>query len=256
MPQGVEIDGDDHIAADLDLVGRVTALEATSVVAGYGELEILHGVSLRVDEGELVAIIGPNGSGKSTLLKTIFGLVPLHSGTVRAAGTDISGLAAETIASRGVSYVPQNDNVFPSMSIHENLLIGGYLTRGSLADRLARVYALFPDLAGRQKARARDLSGGQRQMLAMARALMLDPKVLLLDEPSAGLSPKLVDVLARKIMEINASGTAILLVEQSTQMALTLSSRAYVLATGKNVLEGQSKDILENKEIGTLYLGR
>jgi ABC-type branched-subunit amino acid transport system ATPase component len=142
------------------------------------------------------------------------------------------------------------------MSIHENLLIGGYLTRNALDERLARMYALFPDLASRQKARARELSGGQRQMLAMARALMLDPKVLLLDEPSAGLSPKLVDVLAAKIVEINAAGTAILLVEQSTQMALTLSSRAYVLATGMNVLEGQSRDILENKEIGTLYLGR
>jgi ABC-type branched-subunit amino acid transport system ATPase component len=231
-------------------------LEASSVVAGYREQEILHGVSIHIADGEMVAIIGPNGSGKSTLLKAIIGLVRVTAGTIRLMGEEITNAAPEDIVERGLAYCPQTDNVFPSLSVNENLRVGGFLRRSQLRERLDHVYSTFPDLAERRGRRAGHLSGGQRQMLAMARALMLDPKIMLLDEPSAGLSPKLVDDLFERIAEINRGGTAILLVEQSAQMALTFSSRAYVLAMGKNAIEADAKTLLQDPEIGKLYLGR
>jgi ABC-type branched-subunit amino acid transport system ATPase component len=234
----------------------VTAiLEARGVVAGYGEVEILHGVTLTVGEGEAVAVIGPNGAGKSTLLKAIFGLVSVRGGSVQLMGQEITNAAPDRIVQSGMSYVPQTENVFPSLTINENLEMGAFVRRDGLRDRLERVYGLFPDIASRRGERAGRLSGGQRQMLALARALMLDPKVLLLDEPSASLSPKMVDSIFEKIGEINRGGTAILLVEQNAKEALTFSSRAYVLAMGENRFEGEAKSILDNEEVGKLYLG-
>ena len=230
-------------------------LEATSIVAGYGDVEILHGVSISIGQGEMVAIIGPNGAGKSTLLKAMFGLIPTSSGRVQLNGTDITNQPPDRIVERGMSYVPQTENVFPSLSINENLEMGGFTRRDGLSDRLERVYTLFPDLAHRRGDLGGKLSGGQRQMLALARALMLDPNVLLLDEPSASLSPKMVESLFEKIGEINSSGTAILLVEQNAKEALSLSNRAYVLATGENRMDGDAKGMLESEDVAKLYLG-
>ncbi len=230
-------------------------LRVQDVVAGYGEVEILHGVSIAVSEAEIVAVIGPNGAGKSTLLKAIFGLVPVRGGRVDLAGQDVTNMAPDRIVQSGMSYVPQTENVFPSLTINENLEMGAYVRRDGLRDRLERVYDLFPDIAPRRGERAGRLSGGQRQMLALARALMLDPKILLLDEPSASLSPKMVDSIFEKIGEINRGGTAILLVEQNAKEALSFASRAYVLATGENRFEGEAKSMLDNEEVGKLYLG-
>ncbi len=230
-------------------------LQSQGVVAGYGEVEILHGVSITVGEGEIVAVIGPNGAGKSTLLKAIFGLVPISGGSVRLMDRDVTNVAPDRIVQIGMSYVPQTENVFPSLTINENLEMGAFVRRDGLRDRLERVYDLFPDIASRRGERAGRLSGGQRQMLALARALMLDPRVLLLDEPSASLSPKMVDSIFEKIAEINRGGTAILLVEQNAKEALTFSSRAYVLAMGENRFEGEAKNMLDNEEVAKLYLG-
>jgi ABC-type branched-subunit amino acid transport system ATPase component len=230
-------------------------LQAEGVVAGYGEVEILHGVSIVLNEGEIVAVIGPNGAGKSTLLKAVFGLLSVRSGRVRLSDREVTNLSPDRIVQTGMSYVPQVDNVFPSLTINENLEMGAFVRRDGLRERLERVYGLFPDIAGRRGERAGRLSGGQRQMLALARALMLDPKVLLLDEPSASLSPIMVESIFEKIGEINRSGTAILLVEQNAKEALSFSSRAYVLAMGENRIEGEAASLLDNEEVGKLYLG-
>jgi ABC-type branched-subunit amino acid transport system ATPase component len=234
----------------------VTAiLQAESLFAGYGEVEILHGVSVTVNEGEIVAVIGPNGAGKSTLLKAVFGLVPVSRGTVTLLGTDVTNQSPDRIVLVGMSFVPQTENVFPTLTIHENLEMGAFVRQNGSRERVERVYSLFPDIAGRRGERAGKLSGGQRQMLALARALMLDPKILLLDEPSASLSPKMVDSIFEKITDINAQGTAILLVEQNAREALSFSKRAYVLATGENRFEGDAKTLLADEEVGKLYLG-
>ncbi|TET98369.1 MAG: ABC transporter ATP-binding protein, partial [Dehalococcoidia bacterium] len=198
-------------------------LQAEGVVAGYGEVEILHGVSLVLNEAEIVAVIGPNGAGKSTLLKAVFGLLSVRSGRVQLLGREVTNLSPDRMVQTGMSYVPQVDNVFPSLTINENLEMGAFVRRDGLRERLERVYGLFPDIAGRRGERAGRLSGGERQMLALARALMLDPKVLLLDEPSASLSPIMVDSIFERIGEINRSGTAILLVEQNAKEALSFS---------------------------------
>jgi ABC-type branched-subunit amino acid transport system ATPase component len=192
-------------------------LEASEVVSGYGEVEILHGVSLRLGRGEIVAIIGPNGAGKSTLMKALFGLLKVKSGTVHMDGEEVTGASPERIVRKGMCYVPQSENVFPSLSIQENLEMGAFTRRDGYRERINEVYGLFPDLAQRPQLRAGKLSGGQRQMLALARALMLDPKVLLLDEPTASLSPKMVGDIFNKISNINQTGVAILIVEQNAK---------------------------------------
>ncbi len=230
-------------------------LEVADLVAGYGEVEILHGVSLRLGQGEVVTVIGPNGAGKSTLIKAIVGLVRPRAGRVRFLGEDVTGLAPERLVARGIAYVPQADNVFPSLTVQENLEMGAYLLQGRLRERLERVYQLFPDLAARPHERAGRLSGGQRQMLALARALMVDPVVLLLDEPSAGLSPKMVELVFAKVREINAGGTSILMVEQNAKEALKLSHRGYVLSMGYNRLEGRATELLDSEEVARVYLG-
>jgi ABC-type branched-subunit amino acid transport system ATPase component len=230
-------------------------LEARDIVAGYGEVDILHGVSISVQHGEMVAVIGPNGAGKSTLLKAIFGLLPLRGGSVLVDAADVTGQDPDQLVRRGLGYVPQVENVFPSLTIQENLEMGAYVRRDGIGERLEEVYGLFPNLAGRRIDNAGKLSGGQRQMLALARALMLDPSVLLLDEPSAGLSPKMVHAIFERIRAINQSGTAILLVEQNAREALSVCQRGYVLAMGTNRLEGEAKGLLDNEEVGRLYLG-
>jgi neutral amino acid transport system ATP-binding protein len=234
---------------------RDSALVATDVTSGYGEVQILRGVSIQVHAGEIVSIIGPNGAGKSTLLKAIFGLLPVRRGHVFLDGEEVTGLAPEQMVRKGVGYVPQTSNVFPSLTVRENLEMGGFTRENGAEDRIARVLDLFPILAPRLKERAGRLSGGQRQTLAIARALMLDPTVLLLDEPSASLSPQMVEVVFQKIVEINAHGTAVVLVEQNARQALSISHRGYVMAAGENRFEGAAPTLLESDEVRRLYLG-
>ncbi len=230
-------------------------LEVTEVVAGYGETEILHGASLAVEQGEIVTIIGANGSGKSTLLKAILGLVEIRSGHITFQGEDISGVAPEAIVRRGLSYVPQSDNIFPSLSVQENLEMGAFVRADDYKHRIREMYSLFPDLVDKSKVRAGSLSGGQRKMLALARALMLDPVLLLLDEPSAGLAMALVTMVFDKILEINGTGVAVVLVEQNAYRALELSSRGYVMAAGYIVLEDLGENLLKDPDVSRLYFG-
>jgi ABC-type branched-subunit amino acid transport system ATPase component len=230
-------------------------LDLSRVTAGYGEMIILHDVCVRVESGEAITLIGPNGAGKSTLLKTIFGVLTPTGGRILFEGRDITGLKPPALVRRGMSYVPQVDNVFPSLTVQENLDMGAFVRRDSVAERLEEVYALFPALRLKRKQRVGGLSGGERQMVAMARALMLDPRLLLLDEPSAGLSPRLVGLVFEKMAEINRSGVALLIVEQNARQALRLSHRGYVLAAGRARLEGKGDELLRDAEIGRLYLG-
>jgi ABC-type branched-subunit amino acid transport system ATPase component len=233
----------------------VTVLEADGVVTGYGEVDILHGVSIMVDKGEIVAVIGPNGAGKSTLMKAIFGLLKVKKGKLLLDGADVTNLAPQHMARRGVCYVPQSENVFPTLTIQENLEMGAFIRKDGHKRRLDEVYQLFPALAERPRLRAGKLSGGQRQMLALARALMLDPHLLLLDEPTASLSPLMVTDILAKIRDINHTGVAILIVEQNAREALNLCHRGYVLVMGRNALEGTGESLLESEDVGRLYLG-
>lgn len=233
----------------------MTVLEAREVVSGYGEVEILHGVSIKVEEGEIVTIIGPNGAGKSTLLKTIFGLLPCKRGAVFFHGENVTGHSPQALVRKGISYVPQSDNVFPSLTVQENLEMGAFIRRDNYRAKIEEVLALFPDVVERRHTRAGKLSGGQRQMLALGRALMLEPRVLLLDEPSASLAPNMVQLVFAKIQDINRSGVSIVMVEQNARESLKLSHQGYVLAMGQNRLEGSGASLLESEEVGRLYLG-
>jgi ABC-type branched-subunit amino acid transport system ATPase component len=227
------------------------------MVAGYGETQILHGVGVYVNEGEIVSVIGPNGSGKSTLLKAIVGLIKVRKGSVRLLEREVTNQPPEQIIRQSLSYVPQAENIFPSLTIRENLDIGAYTRhRDKNEGRLQSVFELFPVLAARSRTRAGVLSSGQRQMLAIARALMVDPKVMLLDEPTAALSPKFRGAVFEKIEAIGRAGTAILLVEQNARQSLLVSSRAYVLGMGRNQLDGDAQTLLNNEEVARVYLGR
>jgi neutral amino acid transport system ATP-binding protein len=230
-------------------------LEADGIVSGYGEVDILHGVSLMVDEGEIVSVIGPNGAGKSTLLKSVFGLLKLRKGKLLLDGNEATGLQPQKMVRKGVSYVPQSENVFPSLTILENLEMGAFIGGNNFKQRLEEVYDLFPILAERPHAKAGKLSGGQRQMLALARALMLQPRLLLLDEPTASLSPRMVGDILTKIRDINEKGVAILIVEQNAREALNLCHRGYVLVMGRNAMEDTGQNLLNSEEVGRLYLG-
>jgi ABC-type branched-subunit amino acid transport system ATPase component len=233
----------------------VSLLSVEGVTAGYEQMEILHDVSIEVRPGEIVTLIGPNGAGKSTLMKTIFGLLKPRRGSIRLEGRDITGLAPSALVSRGLSYVPQVDNVFPSLTVEENLEMGAVIRRDDFRGRLEDVLGLFPALVPKRRLKVGGLSGGERQMVAMGRALMLDPCLLLLDEPSAGLAPVLVDTVFEKIEALNRNGLAILLVEQSAREALRRSHRGYVLAGGQVRLEGPGPALLEDAEVARLYLG-
>ncbi|MFB6108759.1 MAG: ABC transporter ATP-binding protein [Haloplanus sp.] len=223
--------------------------------AGYGDLQILDGVDMTVADREYVTIVGPNGAGKSTVMKSVFGLTSHMGGTVTFDGADITGREPEDIIHEGIGYVPQTDNVFPTLSVEENLEMGAYVLDSVPEDRLAEVFERFPILDERRTQKAGTMSGGQRQMLAMGRALMLDPKLLLLDEPSAGLAPDLVDEMFDKIDEINDDGTAILMVEQNAKEALRRCDRGYVLANGRNRYEDEGSVLLNDPEVRQEFLG-
>ena len=231
-------------------------LQASNVTAGYlPGIDILTGCELTLHEGELVGIIGPNGAGKSTLLKALFGLVHIRSGSVTLRGRDITNLAANRLVAQGVGYVPQTNNVFPSLTIEENLEMGIYLRPRDFAKRFAGVAEVFPLLADRRRQRAGALSGGERQMVAMGRALMTEPSVLLLDEPSAGLSPSLQDEAFLRARDINASGVSIIMVEQNARRCLQISHRGYVLDQGRNAYTGTGAQLLHDPKVIELYLG-
>jgi ABC-type branched-subunit amino acid transport system ATPase component len=235
--------------------GRV--LEVDGVVAGYfQDVPILDGVHATVDAHEIVAIVGPNGAGKSTLVKAVIGQLRPWAGSVRLRGEDLAGRKPHAIVRRGVGYVAQRLNVFPTMTVEENLDLGALALRsGTAAERMQDVFALFPRLAERRRQVGGTLSGGERQMLAVGRALMADPDVLLLDEPSAGLAPQAVDLIFEKVVEINRAGVAILMVEQNATRALDIAHRGYVLDTGRNRFEGPGRELLANPEVVDLYLG-
>ncbi|MEI6381429.1 MAG: ABC transporter ATP-binding protein [Cyanobacteriota bacterium ELA615] len=231
-------------------------LEIQDVYAGYiKDLNILQGVSLTIAPGELVVVIGPNGCGKSTLLKTIFGLLTPNQGTINFKGKTLVGLKSEKIVQQGLGYVPQIANVFPSLTIEENLEMGAFLTNGSITSEKEVIFNMFPRLAQRRRQKAGTLSGGERQMLAMGRALMLKPDLLLLDEPSAALSPILVGDVFAQIKAINQSGTSILLVEQNAKKALLMADRGYVLESGRDRYQGKGSELLNDPKVAALYLG-
>ncbi|GAB3419519.1 ABC transporter ATP-binding protein [Haloparvum alkalitolerans] len=233
----------------------MSLLEVEDLDAGYGDLQVLSNVDLHVDDGEYVTIVGPNGAGKSTVMKTIVGLATHFDGAIRYRGTDFAGASPEDVVRKGIGYVPQSDNVFPTLTIEENLRLGAYVLDGVPEDRKRDVYDRFPALADRTDEDAGSLSGGQRQMLAMGCALMLDPDVLLLDEPSAGLAPDLVDEMFDRVDEINDAGTTVLMVEQNAKEALRRCDRGYVLAGGENRYEDDSDALLHDEEVRQQFLG-
>ena len=230
-------------------------LEVEDVTAGYGSVMIVREVSIRLEAGELVTIIGPNGAGKSTLLKAIFGLLPISAGHVRLGGDVVTDEAPSRMVRLGASFVPQTENVFPSLTIRENLEMGAYPLSGGIRRRIDEVIELFPELRERTGEQAARLSGGQRQALAIARSLMLDPKILLLDEPTAALSPVRRQEIFERLMSIRARGVALLMVEQNAREALAISDRAYVLVDGRNAHEQPGPEMLANPEVGRLFLG-
>jgi branched-chain amino acid transport system ATP-binding protein len=233
-----------------------SVIECAEIVAGYvPEVNILNGCNVTVGPGEFVGIIGPNGAGKSTLLKAVLGLVQVRSGTVTLHGDDITGHKAFQLVARGVGYVPQTRNVFPSLTVRENLEMGAFLQPARFDERFEYVTTLFPRLRERASQRCGSLSGGERQMVAMGRALMLDPQVLLLDEPSAGLSPALQDQVFIQSRQINETGVAILMVEQNARKCLQVCDRGYVLDQGRNAYTGGGRELLEDPKVIELYLG-
>ena len=232
-------------------------LNAADLIAGYSaEVNVLNGIDLVAENGDIVTVIGPNGAGKSTLMKVLCGLIRPRAGTITFDGSDITGHSAHSVARSGIGYVPQLSNVFGALTVAENLEVGCIGIRGRKARVVqASMYELFPRLHERRRQRAGTLSGGERQMLAMARALVREPRMLLLDEPSAGLSPALVDVVFGHIVTINESGVTVLMVEQNARRALKMSTRAYVLDLGQNRYEGAGPALLEDPRVAELYLG-
>jgi ABC-type branched-subunit amino acid transport system ATPase component len=237
------------------LTQTAVALDVEGITAGYGGPPIIENVSMRAHRGAITAIVGPNGAGKSTLLKAIAGVIRPKTGIVRVEGRDVTGLATEKLVRRGIAYVPQVANVFPQLSVHENLEMGGYIRRHGVQERADELYQLFPDLKLAHKRRAETLSGGQRTMLAMARGLMVDPAVLLLDEPSAGLSPKFQGAVWERIEQVRATNVAVVVVEQNTRETLRHARWAYVLVLGQNRLDGPGRELLHNDEVVRLYVG-
>ena len=236
--------------------GARPVLAVDDIVAGYVRgVDIIRGCSLSVAEGEFVGIIGPNGAGKSTLLKALFGLVPVRSGSVHLDGGDVAGLEPHDLVAKGVAYVPQTGNVFPSLTIEENLRMGLYQQRKRWTERFDKVTTMLPFLADRRRIRAGLLSGGERQMVAVGRALMTDPRVLLLDEPSAGLSPMNQSESFARAVDINAQGVTIVMVEQNAHRCLEIAHRAYVLDQGRNAHSGTGAELLRDDRVVELYLG-
>ena len=236
--------------------GDAPLLEVSDVVAGYERrLPILQGASLHVRAGEIVSVLGPNGAGKSTLIKVIAGILKATSGSVRFGGKDMTGIETFQMVREGLAYVPQTENVFAKLSVEENLELGALVNRARFGALQARVFELFPDLERLRRLAAGKLSGGQRQMVAVGRALMAEPRLLMLDEPSAGLSPKLTAVVLGQLQRIRAAGITILMVEQNARAALKISDRGYIMADGRARIEGAAATLLDDKSVGELYLG-
>ncbi len=230
-------------------------LDARGLVAGYGGAPILNGVDIAIARKDVGVIVGPNGAGKSTTLKALFGLIPLMEGSVLIDGRETAGMRPDQLARLGAAFVPQERNVFPSMSVEENLELGGYVRRDSLKPLIEHVYALFPALREKRRQPAGELSGGQRQMVAIGRALMLEPKLLMLDEPTAGLSPKVMGEIFERILAVNAAGVGVLMVEQNAKQALAIASKGFVLASGRNRFTGTGRELLEDPEVAKSFLG-
>jgi len=232
-------------------------LKITNLVVSYGVAPVLHGINLEVHEGKIVALLGANGAGKSTTLKTISGLLKPISGSIALNGEKITGLGPEKIVKMGISHIPEGRQVFPGLTVEENLKIGAYVNYKAkdVFNKMNLVYKLFPRLDERKKQLAGTMSGGEQQMLSIGRGLMNDPKLLLLDEPSLGLAPIIIDDIFDKIKEINKLGTTILLIEQNANLALSVSDYAYMLSVGKIVIEGKTSKIRENKNLLDMYLG-
>ncbi|ELZ60271.1 MULTISPECIES: ABC transporter ATP-binding protein [unclassified Haloferax] len=231
------------------------ALNVTGVDSGYGEVQVLRDLSLHLESDEIVCIIGPNGAGKSTVLKTVFGLLEPWTGTVELSGRDITGEEPEDLVRVGMGYVPQVDNVFSSLTIDENLRMGGVARSEGLQARIDELYDQFTILDEKRSAKARTLSGGQRQVLAFARALVMEPEVLLIDEPSAGLAPNIVQSVFEDVKKVNELGTAVLMVEQNAREGLGISDRGYVLDQGTVAYEGDADGLLDDPEVSRLYMG-
>lgn len=236
--------------------GDVPALVVEKITAGYGGPPVINGVSMAARRGAITAIVGPNGAGKSTLLKAIAGLIRPSAGKVTVMGVDVTAQPAEKMVHKGLAYVPQVSNVFPELTIRENLDMGGYSRRSGVNDRIEQLFQLFPDLAASSHRKANTLSGGQRTMLALARGLMVDPAVLILDEPSAGLAPKFQALIWERIESIRATNVAVLVIEQNTRETLRHAQWAYVLVLGQNRLEGTGRDLLADEDVINLYVGR
>ena len=234
----------------------MSLLEVDGLEAGYDDALVLRGVSLRAEANEIVAVIGPNGAGKSTLLKAVYGLVTRTAGTVRFDGEDVTGVRPDRLTRRGLNFVPQTENVFPSLTVTENVHIGSLIVpKADRKQAVARIHEMFPILVERPRQRAGTLSGGQRKLLALARALVTNPKLLLLDEPSAGLSPQAMDLVFDKLLEINQLGIGVVMVEQNARRALALAARGYVLDGGRNAIEGRGDELLQDPNVAQLYLG-
>ena len=226
-----------------------------NMTGGYGAADILHDCTIAVDRGEIVVIVGPNGAGKSTSMKAVFGMIDLREGSVRLDGDDITGLSPQERVRRGMGFVPQTQNIFTSMTVRENLEMGAYLRDDDYSGTMAQIYELFPILKEKSRQIAGELSGGQRQQVAVARALMMQPRVLMLDEPPAGVSPIVMDELFDRILEIRDSGIAVLMVEQNAAQALAIADRGYVLVTGENRFSDSGKALLEDPEVRRSFLG-
>ena len=233
----------------------MAVLSLDRVSGGYGESDILHEVSMDIDAGEIVVVIGPNGAGKSTAMKAVFGLLRLSRGSVWLDGEEVTGMEPAQVVEKGVCYVPQTNNVFPTLSVQENLEMGAYIRKDDYRPRLKEIYEMFPPLAEKKKQQAGQLSGGQRQMVAMGKALMLEPKILMLDEPTAGLSPIYRNEIFQIVRQINTTGVPILMVEQNAKQSLSVANRGYVLVDGQNRATGKGIDLLNDPEIARMFLG-
>ena len=231
----------------------MSVLSIENLSGGYGEADILHEVSLEIDTGEIVVVIGPNGAGKSTAMKAVFGLLRLSGGSVHLAGEEITNMDPAQVVNKGVCYVPQTNNVFPTLTVQENLEMGAYIRNDDFRPRLLEIYEMFPPLAEKKKQAAGELSGGQRQMVAMGKALMLEPTILMLDEPTAGLSPIYRNEIFQIIRQINASGIPILMVEQNAKQSLAVANRGYVLVDGRNRTTGKGIDLLNDPKIAKMF---
>jgi branched-chain amino acid transport system ATP-binding protein len=236
-------------------VSSLPTLEINDLFAGYGETEILKSINISVEPAQTVAIIGPNGAGKSTVIKSVLGLLNVRGGKINLNGQDIIGIAPDEAIRRGISYVPQTHNVFPNLSVLENLEMGAWTRKTGIKERIDEMFTLFPDLQVKKSKIAGSLSGGQRQMVAMAKALMVDSKIMLLDEPTAGLSPKYQSEIFKTIKKINGSGIPILLVEQNAKQALEIADKGFVLVDGANKVQGTGQELLEDSNVARMFLG-